>query len=365
VSDAGAIRFAEKLLSLLDEGLFTATYKFAVILGLLDLALEKVDRSGAPPEMFTTRQLADKVIELYWPHTLPFGQGNSADVLRQNAGPQAEIVRRIQEFRVQMAGAHAAGSLVQLRQRAGDAFERLRDQVEWKLIQMALPRLQVVGNVRDPFVYEIGWDASVGNGTVSAYQRGALDVFDNRIVLRPGVGSYLLELNGLLRPLIHRQWVMMVARINKLEEARLERFLFGTTRIGFDLVRPALRDFQNGSCFYCHRPMDRMTIDVDHFIPWSRYPEDGMANLVATHSGCNRAKSDFLAATHHVVRWAERMQQDEFTRLAIELGWHSAISDMRGVARGVYLRLPGDALLWVAGRDFSHPEAGVLQDALG
>jgi hypothetical protein len=35
VMERGAIRFAEKVLALLDEGQFTATYKYAVLLGLL------------------------------------------------------------------------------------------------------------------------------------------------------------------------------------------------------------------------------------------------------------------------------------------------------------------------------------------
>src|SRR5213592_5079376 len=36
--------------------------------------------------------------------------------------------------------------------------------------------------------------------------------------------------------------------------------------------------------------------DVDHFIPWSRYPDDGLENLVVAHARCNAQKSDFLAA---------------------------------------------------------------------
>ena len=42
--DAGeppdAIRFAERVLELLDDGRYTATYKYAVLLGLMDLCLE-------------------------------------------------------------------------------------------------------------------------------------------------------------------------------------------------------------------------------------------------------------------------------------------------------------------------------------
>jgi len=66
------IRFAEKVLALLDQGSFTATYKYAVLLGIMDLCMEQVSRTGQPPTSVTTRQLAEKMIELYWPHTLRY-----------------------------------------------------------------------------------------------------------------------------------------------------------------------------------------------------------------------------------------------------------------------------------------------------
>ena len=59
----GAIGFAEQVLELLDEGRYTATYKYAVLLALLDVCLEHTQSSGAPPEMVATRQLADKIVE--------------------------------------------------------------------------------------------------------------------------------------------------------------------------------------------------------------------------------------------------------------------------------------------------------------
>jgi 5-methylcytosine-specific restriction endonuclease McrA len=366
-SDGGAVRFAEKVLALLDEGQFTATYKYAVLLGLLDLSLENVGRHGEPPDQFTTAQLADKVIELYWPHALPFGRGRNAEVLLQNTGrnrAQAAIVQHVQEFRVKVAAEHATGSLVRLRQLAPLAFQRLRHDVEWKLIQMPLPRVQVVGNVSDPFVYEIGWDSTVRLADVRAYQRGTPSSFDNRILLRPGVGAWLIQLNGLLRPLIHRRWAALVAKLNDMEEARLERFLFGTSRAALEAVRPWLLELQRGRCFYCQQRLRGPGTHVDHFIPWSRFPEDGLANLVLADDRCNTAKRDFLAATPHVIRWAERLDSDGLKRCEQELSWDAATEPMRGVARGIYLRLPEDALLWVAGKEFARPEAGKLRRML-
>ena len=61
------ISFAEKVLELIDEGRYTATYKYAVLLALIDLCLERTQASGAPPDVLTTHQLAEKIIEIYWP----------------------------------------------------------------------------------------------------------------------------------------------------------------------------------------------------------------------------------------------------------------------------------------------------------
>jgi hypothetical protein len=40
--ESGAIAFAERVLTLLDDGSFTATYKYAVLRGLIDLCITQV-----------------------------------------------------------------------------------------------------------------------------------------------------------------------------------------------------------------------------------------------------------------------------------------------------------------------------------
>jgi 5-methylcytosine-specific restriction endonuclease McrA len=89
---------------------------------------------------------------------------------------------------------------------------------------------------------------------------------------------------------------------------RLTDFLFGAERISLDRVRGPLREAQEGQCFYC---ADRLPpkCDVDHFIPWSRHPDNTLDNLVAAHTGCNSAKSASLAAAPHLRRWVERFCQ--------------------------------------------------------
>ena len=104
------IHFAEKVLALLNQGSFTATYKYAVLLGPMDLCMEHVSRTGEPPQWVTTRQLAEKTIALYWPHTAQYPV--TEQVLLQNQGrgsSQAAIVKEIAKIRQRTGSSHWAG----------------------------------------------------------------------------------------------------------------------------------------------------------------------------------------------------------------------------------------------------------------
>jgi len=343
--DQDAIALAERVLAILDEGGFSATYKFALFTAILDLCIEKTTVHGTPPETLTTRQLADKVIDLYWSHVTPYG---SLGTLRQGGGhgEQATIVWRIERARAQWADGQTDTSF-RARLAHSLLFRELVDFVEWKLIEMPIPRLQVLGRQEDRFLYEYNWPRDIRRSIVTSHQRGTAAGFDNRLLLRPGVAAQLVRLNGLLRPLFYREWAVMVARLNRLPEAQLERFLFGSERTSLEAVRSPLRDLQDNRCFYCE---GRVTgpVDVDHFIPWSRYPDDGLDNLVAAHPKCNNSKRDFLAAADHVERWTDRTRarDGELTGVAREAGWPRDTKRSESVAAAIYLRLPEAARLW-------------------
>lgn len=355
------VAFAERVLALLDQGLFVATYKYAVLLALMDLCLEKTNRHGVAPDRITTRELAEKVIELYWPQTSEF-RGRT---LRQYSGGQARILTDIAAFRASLLDPSVS---VDRARDARSAFQRLVDKVEWTLILMPLPRLQVVGRETERLLYEIGWGLEIERERrrVVEYQKNpASGTFDNHIRLYPKVGDYLVMLNGLLRPLIHRGWSAMVARLNRLDESRLESFLFGVDRSQLTAVRPGLLDLQRGRCFYCGGGLGRAA-EVDHFIPWSRYPDNGIENLVIADGRCNGAKRDFLAAGEHLRRWRERnrdMSRD-LLGIAVDVKWETHPDETLGVARGVYLRLPPGARLWLRGPEFSPADPDSLRNTL-
>ncbi len=181
-----------------------------------------------------------------------------------------------------------------------------------------------------------------------------------------------MQLNGLLRPLIHRQWAAMVASLNRLEEARLERFLFGAERVPTDAVRPGLREIQDDRCFYCEGRLSDAAgrrAEVDHFVPWARYPNNAIENLVVSHERCNGYKRDFLAAAQHVAAWRARVEPGsdvagELVQLAEDTAWERAPERSLSVARAIYLRLPDGYRLWLRAREFAELDRRALETAL-
>jgi hypothetical protein len=68
-----ALQFAERLLALLDATRYAATYKLATLLALIDAAAERTAPDGAAPATLSAKDVGRRVIELYWPQTIPYG----------------------------------------------------------------------------------------------------------------------------------------------------------------------------------------------------------------------------------------------------------------------------------------------------
>lgn len=333
------IAFAEKVLALLRQGAFTATYKYAVLIGLIDLSLEGFTSAGSPPDSVTTSQLADVVTRLYWPQVVPFDAAGGS-VLRQNSGNQAKIVTLVAEARVRLGGGGSA-PIARVRQQEPELYRRLVREVEWKLVEMPLPRLQTFGKYEDRFIYEIAWEEGITRSEFNDPQR-----FQNAIRFRANVADHLVRLDGLLRPLLHRAWAMRVAMFNRLAEAQLEDHLFGVDRAALRPVLPGLADLQQGRCFYCDGKL--RSPEVDHFLPWARVSLDAIENLVVADEDCNGRKTDHLAAATHVERWRQRLDsvQSALTDVARDASWETSPTRTLGVARALYLPLPLGARLW-------------------
>lgn len=351
---SGGSALAEQLLTVLAEGAFTATYKYAVLLALVDLCVERSTLSGEAPTSVTTRQLAERVLELYWPQARAYDQRT----LRQNSGKQAGIVTRILQFQRQLG--EPGQAVARARRLAPREFDRLVQDIEWILVAMPLPKLQRVGSEQVPFLYRINWRDDVLRSAFRAAD------FDNAIRFIRNAGDELVRLAPFVRPLVQREWAARVARVNGLPEARLEQFLFGSRREAVaHLARPLLQ-LQDGVCFYCGKRIGGKR-QVDHFVPWSRHPDDGLDNLVVAHGSCNGAKSDHLAAAEHVARWAQRSRdcEVELGQIADSAEWQYGPSRTLAIARSIYLRLPPSARLWRHRTHFVAADESKLRSALG
>src|SRR6478609_3379930 len=220
------VQFLRKIQRLLAEGLFVASYKFALVHALADLAVLKGDDSGAPLEI-ETKEIAAKFVELYWRQSRPFQVSSAATglVLQQNTGKQAAIISQIAKSQQE-----CGGSLFQFKKVASHRWLALVAEVDQVVCKMPLWKLQTVGDERLEFLYE-------------NLDRG------NRITLKPGVAFCFRAFYELIRDLIEGAWVRFVQKVNATTLGNitdLGTFLFGQERASLDAYRPILLEVQEG-----------------------------------------------------------------------------------------------------------------------
>ena len=359
------LALAQLLLGLIDEGRRTATYKLAVLLALIDCCAVGTDADGNAPSSVTTRDLSRRVLELYWPQVRDYtAEGSTSTVLRQTTQPRAVTVDAVLELR-RSAAAVGARTTVAAEQRLPEQYVRTLDTIELNLVRMPLGRLQRPAGLSDSARHQYPrflYDDEAFHERVTARDLRAAPL---RVELRPGVGDWLVSLAGLLRPLLELHWTREVARINgrALGEDRLRDFLFGADRVSLDRVRPGLLEAQLGRCFYCQGRLSPGSVDVDHFVPWSKVPNDALENLVLADRRCNGSKSDHFAALPLLQRWALR-PASTLEDIARDAAWPLQHADSRRLARGLYARLPEGAPLWEAPGVFTVVERARLRAAL-
>ena len=93
------LKFLKNIQLILQSGSFSSTYKFALLISLSRLAIERGEDSG---EQLTLEyiDIAEKFIELYWNQAVPYTFHEEGQlILNQNNGNQAAIVNWIVELR--------------------------------------------------------------------------------------------------------------------------------------------------------------------------------------------------------------------------------------------------------------------------
>lgn len=327
------IRFLADIQRLFEGGRFAATYKYALLLAFADLSVELGDKPGEALHV-PLDAIAEKFVEYYWEQCRDFIPlvGDKGSVLRQNKGKQAAVIRAVLQSRRVSDGRIA--TLRKNRQRWNKLIAEVRKTVR----DMPLWKLQQIGDTQESFLYKN-------------------EVTQKGIRLNPGVAFCFRRYRGLMGDLIRGEWIRYIRRCNgeALGEAvDLHDFLFGSQRQGLRAVARVLFEAQEGRCLYTHSKLAAPEHgEVDHFIPFSRYPHDSGFNLVLASKRANSQKSDHLAAEQHLERWTRR-NREHSNRLeegfeSVRIPANRTLTER--IARWIYSEhAESQTPVWLAGR---------------
>jgi 5-methylcytosine-specific restriction endonuclease McrA len=335
------VRFLTDIQRLLEGGSFVATYKYALLLALADLSVERGDDSGAALHV-PLDAIADKFIEYYWGQCRQFVPpgGKGRGVLRQNIGKQATIIHAV------LRGRRAVDGRMAALQGEPRSWRELRSSVRRTVKAMPLWRLQTIGGREEEFLYE-------------------RRLIDRGIVLKPGTAFCFRRFHALIGDVVRGAWVRYIRRFNGEvvgDSLDLHDFLFGANRHALRAAAPVLYEIQGGRCLYTESRLQRPESgEVDHFIPFARYPHDFGHNLVLASRRANAQKSDHLAAEEHLERWVQRNHErgqalrEGFESIKVPVDLARTVS----IASWSYAQhAESSAPVWRSGRDADAPLSG-------
>ena len=313
-TDRQQLDFLAKIQRLFAEGDFTATYKFALLVALAELAVE-IHVDDGERLMLKNEWIAGRFVEMYWPQATPYAaKGASPMVLVQNLGAQAAVVTAIIDFRRTHPG------ITQKRAPSAPGYRRMLRKVANTVWAQPIKYLQNLGGTRVEFLYQM--------------KQGGVE-------LLPGVAFCLRRFQSLIQQQARNGWVRHISANRRNAAALgdsegLESFLFETSRQSLALIAEGLQQLSNGRCFYCLRSVTKP--DIDHFIPFALYPRDSAHNFVVAHPACNNSKSNTLAAKDHLSRWVEhvRINTDDLSEIGESAGLVGDAVASESVARWAY-----------------------------
>lgn len=309
-----------RLLDVVSRGSKTHSYKFAVLMAVIDLVMEGVDPKGQPPKSIDGDQVLGRVVESYWRQVRPIDDAGHA---RQGSQAGSLVDKIAERQAVLLDRGWRPPPFTQLDE---TSRAQLLKAAERPILGYALPLLQEVsGAAPGPFLFEV-W---------TEQRTRFLDGRGRTLRLMPGAGDALLRFGPLLRDVIKVEWLSFVRARNdhRVPPDVLAKALFGSSRGPLARQAEALKALDGDTCFYCgSRPKD-----VDHFLPWSRTFEDGLSNLVLACGSCNRSKSDRLVGIEPLTRWHARNAGQALTEAATAAGLPSGSQRCPGLARALYL----------------------------
>ena len=314
--------FLAKVERLLSQGRFTSTYKFALLISLTNIAVEQGDDSGDALEV-DLDEIARQYLALYWNMARPYPRVN--EILKQNreaAKPSKMITLLKDEAR------HSQSSYQRLR-----VYRASRDglvsETRRTLAKDVLYRLQTIGkpaeSEKDRFLYD---------HPPTAAECAKLEY----ITLKTGVAACLRRLRGVIIAMVQARWALWVRENNEklAADRQLEEFLFGASRTNVAVYAERFYDMQDGRCFYSGVKLAGPRAgEVDHFIPWARYPFDSPFNLVLTSRKINNSMRDKLKPVEWRSKWLARNKAAFDLLTAPEPSGFGAAADDAATAKAI------------------------------
>lgn len=194
------LQFLNKVQLLLESGKFTSTYKFALLIALTNVAVEKGNDSGAALDV-DLNDVAREFLSLYWSQARPYKSIGSTLLQNREVNKSAKIISLLAPEVLVSASQHA-----RLR-RYNKTRDALVNQTRRLIVKFPLKHLQHLESVsdqkysRDQFLYELSDD-------------NANNLSLDKIKLKPGVAACLRSLRGLIVSLVQARWAQWVRATN-------------------------------------------------------------------------------------------------------------------------------------------------------
>jgi len=265
--------YLSSILQIVDYGLKTNSYKFALLRALADYG-----EQGASDDFVTHHWLAQRFVEYYWPLTLTFRVRQATDPTRDPV-----IMRFIRQQATELS--LSPNILVrEYRRKYPKRYETLLKSCcdVGGCFDEVIPRFHNVhrGHVRAPLY----------------------DAEEDGLRLKTGVAVFLKDYSRTLQLLAIGGWVRFTEQFTTAP--RLYEKIAGLPP---ERKQHRYRKFlseQQQQCFYCE--VGGVPLDVEHVIPWSFLLEDRIWNLVLACQRCNSAKGDRIPSEICLSKLRER-----------------------------------------------------------
>lgn len=324
--------FLQNIQLVLEAGSYTSTYKYALLLSLVNLSITQ-GKDTNDVLVLNYTDIAEQFIIQYWKQSLPFERVDQSNfVLQQNTGSQIVVIKYIQYLMLRY-----------------ETLSKAMKSLEWGSIVVSIAKTiksypaQLLQNIEGQslnFLYDWHSNSSV-------------------IELKINVMYCLRHFHAIIRQLVQQHWSDFVRLLPKNKiilngQPDIQSFLFDEQRMSLKKLCDLYRDIQNNKCFYCGKSINGSP-EVDHFIPWSYYQQDTVHNFVVADKKCNGAKSNFLADIPFLEKWLDRNSEYEqhIHNLSENIGIISNLESSHNIAQWAYQRaIDMRSPIWIPPKEF-------------